>query len=62
MGEGDNGAEGDLRERVGEGLVGDETLAGSGEDRLGEGGEGEYGGENLVEAPKTVDRAALQIG
>jgi len=22
----------------------------------------EYGGENLVEAPKTVDRAALQIG
>jgi len=41
----------------------------TGDDRLGMGSEGagdllsgDYGGDNLVEAPKTVDRAALQIG
>ena len=58
--EGQEDAYVDGEERVGKGLGGDETLAVSVEERLGEGGE--YGGENLVEAPKTVDRAALQIG
>jgi len=49
-GEGDQGLNGTTSESL--------------EDRLGTGSEagGEYGGDNLVEAPKTVDRAALQIG
>ena len=60
--EGQEDAYGDGEERAGEGLGVDEALSTTGEERLGESGEGEYGGENLVEAPKTVDRAALQIG
>ena len=55
--EGQEDAYGDGEERAGEGLGVDEALSTTGEERPGE-----YGGENLVEAPKTVDRAALQIG